>query len=53
MSSLNAAENLGIQDRKGSIKVGKDADIVVLDESFDVLKTIVGGKVCYEQEITN
>ena len=47
-ASLNPATTLGIQDKKGSIKEGKDADFVILDNDFNVKKTIIGGKVKYE-----
>lgn len=47
-ASLNPATTLGIQNKKGSIAVGKDADIVILDGEFNVVKTIIGGKVRYE-----
>lgn len=47
-ASLNPATTLGIADKKGSIEVGKDADIVILDEEFNVEKTIIGGKIKYE-----
>ncbi len=47
-ASLNPATTLGIDDRKGSIEVGKDADIILLDENFEVQKTIIGGKIKYE-----
>ena len=47
-ASLNPATTLGIQDKMGSIKVGKDADIVILDNEFNVRKTIIGGKIKYE-----
>lgn len=47
-ASLNPATTLGIQDKKGSIKVGKDADIVILDNEFNVKKTIIGGNIKYE-----
>ena len=47
-ASLNPATTLGIQDKKGSIKEGKDADIVILDPAFNVKKTIIGGKIKYE-----
>ena len=47
-ASLNPATTLGIEDKKGSIKVGKDADIVILDNEFNVKKTIIGGKIKYE-----
>ena len=47
-ASLNPATTLGIADKKGSIAVGKDADIVILDNEFNVKKTIIGGKIKYE-----
>lgn len=47
-ASLNPATTLGIADRKGSIACGKDADIVILDNEFNVRKTIIGGNVKYE-----
>ena len=47
-ASLNPATTLGIQDKKGSIAEGKDADIVILDDQFNVKKTIIGGKIKYE-----
>ena len=47
-ASLNPATTLGIQDKKGSLAVGKDADIVILDNDFNVRKTIIGGTIKYE-----
>ena len=47
-ASLNPATTLGIADKKGSIAVGKDADILILDGEFNVKKTIIGGIVRYE-----
>lgn len=47
-ATLNPATAIGVADRKGSIEVGKDADIVILDEEFNVKKTIIGGVVRYE-----
>jgi N-acetylglucosamine-6-phosphate deacetylase len=46
-ASLNPSLSLGLGDSKGSIKVGGDADIVVLTESLEVEFTIVGGSVVY------
>ncbi len=40
---------MGLSGTKGSIKVGKDADFVILDKDFNVLKTIRAGKVIYER----
>lgn len=47
-ATQNPAKNLGIFDSQGSIKAGKRADLTVLDEEFNVLMTIRGGKIVYE-----
>ncbi|TQR20800.1 N-acetylglucosamine-6-phosphate deacetylase [Psychrobacillus vulpis] len=47
MSSSNAAHCLGIFERKGSLKVGKDADIVLLNNEFEVIYTFCKGKLVY------
>jgi N-acetylglucosamine-6-phosphate deacetylase len=47
-ASLNPATTLGIQEKKGSIAVGKDADVIILDGEFNLKKTIIEGKVRYE-----
>lgn len=47
MSSINAARRLGIFDRKGSIKAGKDADIVLLNDEFKVCYTFCKGNLVY------
>lgn len=47
-ASLNPATVIGLADRKGSIEVGKDADITITDNEFNVLKTIIGGEIKYE-----
>ena len=47
-ASLNPATLLGIRNRKGSLEVGKDADIIITDNEFEVKKTIIGGTVRYE-----
>ena len=41
--TINPAKCLGIDDRKGSIMVGKDADIVVLDADYSVIQTYCKG----------
>ena len=47
-ASLNPATTIGVADRKGSLEVGKDADIIITDDSFNVQKTIIGGEIRYE-----
>ena len=48
-SSLNAARAIGISSRKGSLEVGKDADLVLLDESFQVQMTTVHGEIVFSK----
>ncbi len=47
LTSLNAARAIGISARKGSLEVGKDADLVLLDDAFNVRLTVVEGKIVY------
>ncbi len=47
-ASLNPATVIGVADRKGSLEVGKDADIVITDQDFEVKKTIIAGEMKYE-----
>jgi N-acetylglucosamine-6-phosphate deacetylase len=47
ISSLNAAREIGVSARKGSLEVGKDADLVLLDEDFQALLTIAEGELLY------
>ncbi|MEW8979410.1 MAG: N-acetylglucosamine-6-phosphate deacetylase [Symbiobacterium sp.] len=48
MASLNPARRIGLADRKGSLAVGKDADLLILGEQLDVRVTIIGGEVYYD-----
>jgi len=49
MASINPATELGINDRKGSVKLGKDADFILIDEGFDVKATYIRGECVYKQ----
>lgn len=44
MTSENSAKYLGVYDRKGSIEVGKDADLLVVDNDFNLHATYCMGK---------
>jgi N-acetylglucosamine-6-phosphate deacetylase len=44
----NPAKILNIFDRKGSIEVGKDADLVVLDDRLQVKLTVRNGQIIYQ-----
>ena len=49
-ATANPAKNLGIYDKKGSISLGKLADITILNkDTFEVLMTIRNGKVIYSK----
>ena len=48
MMTVTPARILGVQDRKGSLLAGKDADIVIFDADIRIYRTIVGGKVVFE-----
>ena len=43
----NPARALRIDERKGTLEIGKDADIVLLDDTLRVCATIAGGAVVY------
>lgn len=47
MMTLTPAKLMGIDSVKGSITVGKDADLVLFDENINVSMTIVEGKTVY------
>ena len=47
--SINPAKVLGIDNKKGSLENGKDADIVLADEDFSIYTTIVEGKICFQK----
>ena len=44
MASLNPAKVLGLDDVKGRVRAGYDADLVLLDSSLRVVRTWVGGQ---------
>ncbi|WP_377887240.1 N-acetylglucosamine-6-phosphate deacetylase [Alkalihalobacillus sp. R86527] len=43
MAAENPARQLGVYDRKGSIAVGKDADLILLDEQGEIFATFCKG----------
>jgi N-acetylglucosamine-6-phosphate deacetylase len=48
MASETPARIIKIADNKGSLKVGKDADIVIFDENIQIDTTIINGKIVYK-----
>lgn len=51
MASLNGAKVLNIEHHKGILAVGKDADIAILNERFEVEMTLLNGKVVYKKTL--
>ena len=47
-ATANPAKNLGVYNERGSIEVGKRADLTVLDDDFNVLYTVRGGEIIYK-----
>lgn len=47
MATLNPARALRIEDRKGALTVGADADLVVFDDRLEVQHTFVAGRALF------
>lgn len=47
MMSYTPARIMGIEDKKGSLEIGKDADVVIFDEKINISLTMVNGNVKY------
>ncbi len=46
-SSLNAARSAGVSAHKGSLELGKDADLVLIDANVNVYLTVAEGRIVY------
>ena len=46
MASLNPARAIGMGDEIGSIEPGKRADLVFVDDKFNIQEVMVGGELC-------
>jgi len=49
MATINPAKILRVDNKKGSIEKGKDADLIIADNAFNVLMTLIGGKCVYRK----
>lgn len=47
--TINPARQIGVADRKGSIEVGKHADMVIFDENLDIFAAVVQGNNLYRR----
>lgn len=50
MASETPAHIMGIADKKGGLTTGKDADIIIFDDHFQVKTTIIDGKIIFQQD---
>lgn len=48
-ATYNPAKNIGVLNERGTIEVGKRADLTVLNSDFEVLYTLVKGKIVYKK----
>lgn len=47
MATINAAKAIREDHRIGSLENGKDADIIIADGNFNIIRTVKGGRVIY------
>ena len=50
MASYNPAKCLGIDDKKSSLELYKDADIVILNKNLETELTMVAGCIVYRRK---
>lgn len=48
-ATYSPAKNIGVLNERGTIEVGKRADLTVLNSDFEVLYTLVNGKIVYKK----
>jgi len=51
MMTATPARIMGVDNRKGTLAAGKDADIVIFDEDIRIQRTIIKGKTIYHNAI--
>lgn len=49
MITATPARIMGLQDKKGTLEAGKDADIVLFDKDIRIEMTIIKGKLVYQR----
>jgi N-acetylglucosamine-6-phosphate deacetylase len=50
MATLTPARIIGLDDRKGSLEAGKDADIAVFDDDFVAWRSMIAGRWMYARQ---
>lgn len=49
MASLTPAEVIGVDERKGKLQAGYDADLTIVNKRFEVQATVVEGTIVYQK----
>lgn len=52
MMTATPATIMGLADKKGTLAMGKDADIVIFDDDINIYMTMIGGRIVYEKITT-
>jgi len=52
MASLTPARIIGVDQKKGSLEAGKDADLCIMDKNFAVKQTIIRGRILDTSALT-
>lgn len=45
LATINPAKNINVFDKKGSLNNGKDSDITIFNDAFEIKLTIIGGDI--------
>jgi len=51
LGSLNPATAAGLENELGSLRPGKRADLIIIDEDINLFMTMVGGKIVHETDV--
>ena len=49
MASLYPAQYLGVDQKMGSIQAGKQADLIVFNDDYEVTHTWIGGELIHQK----
>jgi N-acetylglucosamine-6-phosphate deacetylase len=51
MATSIPAKVIGVDDRKGSLRTDKDADVTIFDDDINCNMTMVGGEIVYQNDL--
>jgi N-acetylglucosamine-6-phosphate deacetylase len=51
LATLNPARTLGLEATHGRVEVGRNADLALVDENWEVLATVAGGTMAFEADL--